>query len=48
VPEPEHLRSAKLVFRTRVVVDAGGSGIHRRPGPQPTLGGRVFNSERNV
>jgi hypothetical protein len=48
MPEPEHVRSAKLVFRTRVVIDAHGSGIHRRPGPQPTLGGRVFNPERNV
>ena len=48
VAEGEHLRNAKLVFRARVVIDARGSGIHRRPGPQPTLGGRVSNTERNV
>jgi hypothetical protein len=41
----EHLWSAKLVYRTRVVIDARGSGIHRLPGPQPTLGGRDHKAQ---
>ena len=40
VAECEHLRSAKLIFRTQTVIDASGSGIHRLPGPQPGHGGR--------
>jgi hypothetical protein len=48
VAEAEHLRNAKLVFRTTVVIDARSSGIHRLPGPQPSLSGRSRRAARNV
>jgi hypothetical protein len=48
VAEAEHLRNAKLVFRTTVVIDARSSGIHRLPGPQPSLAGRSRRAARSV
>jgi hypothetical protein len=44
----QHARSAKLVFRSRVVIDAQGSGIHRLPGPRPGHGGRSRERGRDV
>jgi hypothetical protein len=37
----EHLRNAKLVFRTRRLIDAEGAGIYRGPGPDQGYGGRA-------
>ena len=37
----EHLRNAKLVFRTCRLIEAEGAGLYRGPGPDPGYGGRL-------
>ena len=44
----QRLRNAKLVFRTRCVIDAEGAGLYRRPGPARGHGGRPRKARPSV